>query len=78
MPLDATPAHLPAVSRGHWGFLLGTYNHSLGAARTDSPYLAGTHADRCWLAGWDWAERDAIAESHREKAENDLANGDCN
>lgn len=56
-----------AATRQHWGYLLGLHDHSCGVLRGDAPFLAGSEAARCWLAGWDMAEREEIRESHREK-----------
>lgn len=61
------PQQKPDATREHWGYLMGLDDHSKGQSRDDVPFLAGSEAARCWLAGWDAAEREDIAESHRDK-----------
>lgn len=62
-------AHPDAATREHWGFLLGLNDHAHGVARDDVPFFIDSDAGRCWLSGWDVAEREEIRESHREKNE---------
>lgn len=64
-----------AATREHWGYLLGISDHACGVARHDAPFPPDTEAARCWLSGWDSAEREDIRESHREKIEAERMHG---
>lgn len=64
-----------AATREHWAYVLGLYDHGCGSRATDVPFPPDTEAARCWRAGWSQAEREAIAWSHHEKLEAELAHG---
>jgi hypothetical protein len=72
-------ANADAAMREHWAFGWGYRDHcrrhALGLTVNDSPYSRGSFADTCWRAGWAEADRDDIAESRREKAENERSFG---
>ena len=64
---------MEARVREHWGYRDGHAAHRVGRNRDDCLFPLHTFAACCWRAGWDAAERESIAASHREKAEAERA-----